>query len=671
MTTDERQNSWRKLVSATAAGILVVSTDGSIIFANPAATRLLGRKQAQDLVGVYFSHPRSTQKVQEIELIRPNGSPVVCEMYFMQGAWKDQAAWIVTLFDITERKQALAKLQLSADVFTHTLEGILITDNEGRIVDVNSAFSYITGYSKEEVIGKNPRFLKSGKHSDEFYSEMWHQLLTTEYWKGELWNRKKTGKIYPETLTISAVSDTEGNVTNYVGIFSDISRQKEHESELIRVAQYDTLTNLPNRSLLRDRLQSAMSQVRRYRRQLAVVYLDLDGFKEINDLYGHDAGDHLLVVLAERMQTGLRATDTICRMGGDEFVAVYTEIKDRDHCLNFLDRLLNNASSPVKYDNHLLQVSGSLGVAFYPQDKDVDADQLLRQADQAMYLAKLSGKNRYHFFDPAKETIDRRQFETLDAVKVALKQDEFRLHYQPKVNMRNGKLIGVEALIRWQHPQYGLLKPVDFLPLIENHNLMIEVGDWVIDSVLEQIEQWQCEQLQIPVSINISVLQLQQADFVESLKRRLRAHPKVSPDMMELEIVETTALKDFNHAYQVMQECSALGIGFSIDDFGTGYSSLTYMKRLPAYALKIDQSFVRNMLQDEEDIAILQGIIGLASVFKLQVIAEGVETPNHARKLIELGCEVGQGYAISRPLPVKDLKVWIESWTGSSWIDTE
>jgi len=572
--------------------------------------------------------------------------------------------------DITERKQAEKSLQLAASVFTHAREGIMITDGEATILDVNDAFSRITGYRREDVVGRNPRLLKSGRQQSEFYAAMWRTLVEKGYWYGEIWNRRKNGEVFAEMQTISAVRDTQGTIQQFVSLFSDITSIKAHEQELERIAHYDALTTLPNRVLFADRLHQAMAQAERRGLRLAVVYLDLDGFKAVNDNHGHDAGDLLLIAISSRMKQVLREGDTLARLGGDEFVAVMLDLSDADASLNMLTRLLAAAAEPVHVGELALQVSASIGVTFYPQSEEVDADQLLRQADQAMYQAKLAGKNRYLIFDADQDRNIRGHHESLERIRHALNEHEFVLYYQPKVNMRTGKVIGAEALIRWLHPLRGLLSPGEFLPVIEGHSIAVEVGEWVIDSALTQMEQWRADGFHLPVSINVGARQLQQSNFVERMSEILAAHPNVKPGSLELEVLETSALEDLAHVSRVINACFQIGVTFALDDFGTGYSSLTYLKRLPVAVLKIDQSFVRDMLEDPDDLAIVESVLGLSSAFRRQSIAEGVETVEHGEMLLQLGCEIAQGYGIARPMPAAALLDWSATWqTFPRWLD--
>lgn len=568
-----------------------------------------------------------------------------------------------TLTDITKRKAAEEKLRLAASVFMHAGEGIMITSSEGIIVDVNAAFETITGYSRAEVLGRNPNLLNSGKQEQSFYTDMWRSLEADDYWQGEVWNRRKSGEFYVERLTITAIRDAKGETSNYVGIFSDITMQKLQAQHLEQMAHYDPLTGLPNRRLLADRLQQSMARARRNGQRVAVVYLDLDGFKAVNDEHGHECGDGLLIAVGNRMKQAVREFDTVCRLGGDEFVAVIGDLKCAEDCLPMIARLLDSVSQPVVVDGTSLRVTGSLGISFYPQDEEIDADQLMRQADQAMYLAKERGKNRYCIFDNAqhRSTLDRN--ELLEEIERAIRNREFVLHYQPIVDLKTGQLAAVEALIRWMHPQRGCLAPAEFLPVIEGHPLAIPLEDWVMNEALDQHERWLDMGRDIAVSVNMSSTQLHQRDFVKRLRSMLRSRPRVNPDRLKLEVLETSALEDIEHVSKTISECAEIGVSFSLDDFGTGYSSLLYLKQLPARTIKIDQSFVKNMLEDPDDLAILEGVIGMAAAFKRDVIAEGVESVEHARMLVQLGCVMAQGFGIARPMPGKELVQWAGAWT--------
>ena len=668
--------------------IAIVKTRNRLIeWANPAYTKLLGyapgeldgqsTRQNYTSDEAYAALGQAAYPVlqaggmylSEVEFVRKDGSHI---WLAISGAQLEQgdgvSLWAFS--DITQRHESEAKLHLAASVFTHAREGILITDADANIVDVNETFTRITGYQRDEVLGRNPRLLRSGQQDAAFYAVMWRDLEEQGYWQGDLWNRRKDGEDFAESLTISAVRDAKGRTQNYVALFSDITEQKHYQQHIEHIAHYDALTGLPNRVLLADRLHQNMAQSLRHESLLAVAYLDLDGFKAINDSHGHEMGDKLLVAVASRMKQAVREGDTVARMGGDEFVAVLQDLADIEASVPLLQRLLDAASQPVLVDDLALQVSASIGVTFFPQLDNTDADHLLRQADQAMYQAKLAGKNRYHIFDAEQDRNVRGHNESLEHIQRALAKGEFVLFYQPKVNMRSGEIFGAEALIRWQHPERGLLSPAVFLPVIEDHPLAVVLGEWVIDSALAQMEAWHATGLDIPVSVNVGARQLQQSNFVDRLIALLAQHPNIKPHCLELEVLETSALEDLTQVSKVIDACRRVGVRFALDDFGTGYSSLTYLKRLPADVLKIDQSFVHDMFEDPDDLAIVEGVLGLATAFRRQVIAEGVETVAHGVMLLQLGCELAQGYGIARPMPAHALPAWAAAWrTDPAWKD--
>lgn len=682
LSLGQRKSLLRQILDTSSVAIFLVDLEGRITLANRRMHEMFDWPD-NSLIGRFYVdliHPSERQSAHK-SMLRLLTSEVISvdtdRLYWRQDhsqfwghlngrnlldADNVRQGLVGVIADIDARKQSEQKLQLAASVFSHAREGITITAADGTIIDVNDAFSRITGYSRAEALGRNPRIIKSDHHEPEFYAAMWHDLVSKGYWSGEIWNRRKNGELYPELLTISAVRDDAGQMQHYVALFTDITPMKAHEEQLRQMAHFDLLTTLPNRALLADRLQQALSQSRRRGSRVAVACLDLDGFKAVNDTYGHKVGDDLLVALSGRMRQTLRDGDTLARLGGDEFVAVLSEISDDANCLPLLDRLLWAASVPVTIDDVELQVSASLGVTFYPQSEEVDADQLMRQADQAMYEAKLSGKNRYHIFDPELHRSVRDIHENLEDVRRGLGAHEFVLYYQPKVSMSRGTVIGAEALIRWAHPVRGLVPPALFLPAIENHPLAVAVGEWVVRTALTQIRQWQSAGVTLGVSVNVGARQLQQRDFAQRLRRILADFPDIPPGMLEIEILETSALEDMDGVCRIIAACQEFGVNFALDDFGTGYSSLSYLKRLSVNQIKIDQSFVRDMLDDPDDLTILEGMISLAGAFRKQVIAEGVETVAHGRLLLQLGCDLAQGYGIARPMPGPGMVDWITSW---------
>jgi diguanylate cyclase (GGDEF)-like protein/PAS domain S-box-containing protein len=568
---------------------------------------------------------------------------------------------VILARDITERKKSEESLRLAASVFTGTHEGIVITDASARIVEINEAFTRITGYPREAVLGKTPAMLKSGHQDEDFYRVMWHTLTSLGHWSGEVWNRRRDGVVYAEHLTISAVRNDQGEVSHYVGVFADITAFKEHEQRLERIAHYDALTGVPNRVLLADRMAQAAAQSQRNRTLMAVCYLDLDGFKPVNDSLGHEAGDQVLVEMARRMKECLRGGDTIARMGGDEFVLLLVGLRRIDECEAALERVLAAIARPVDLGEHRVSLSASLGVTLFPDD-DADADTLLRHADQAMYQAKESGKNRFHLFDPEQQRQVRAHRQQQERLAEALAQGEFELHYQPKVDMGSGEVLAVEALIRWQHPERGLLLPDQFLHDLEGSDLEVAVGEWVLDTALGRVEAWRAAGMALGLSVNIGAHHLLQPAFADRLGAILRRHPGVPRHGLELEILESTAITDSQQAALTLGSCRALGVRFALDDFGTGCSSLTYFRRLPVETLKIDRSFVSRMLEDPEDLGVVESVIQLARAFNRSVVAEGAETAQHCGVLTRLGCRVGQGYGIARPMPADQLPGWLVQW---------
>lgn len=557
-------------------------------------------------------------------------------------------------------RQYQEKLRFSAEIIKNSKESIIVTDHNCHILDVNPAFIQCTGYSREEVIGKNPRILSSGHQNKKVYQAMWREITTKGFWCGELWNRKKSGEFYPEWITIIAILDQLNKVTNYVGIASDITLLKLRERELEQMASFDVLTGVPNRALLADRLKQAISQSKREHKLLGVCYLDLDGFKPVNDTFGHHAGDQVLIEIARRIGQTIRAGDTVARLGGDEFALLLLGLEQKNEYSASIERILDAIRKPIYINEAMCELGASIGVTLFPLD-DAEPDTLLRHADHAMYIAKQSGKNCFHLYNPTDDCEIRVQHEYFKRIKVGLDQNEFELFYQPKIEMLTGKLVGVEALIRWHHPERGLLCPGEFLPLIESHDLIVQLGDWVINQALLQLHVWLEQDIEIPISINVAGRQLQHKDFINKLKAALALYSAVPSNLLELEILETSALEIEQSAQIIKDVRSALGVAFALDDFGTGYSSLTYLKALPAMTLKIDQTFVRDMLDDASDRAIVQAIIALANTFNRKTVAEGVETIQHFEVLLNLGCEIGQGYGIARPMPVEKFMLWRES----------
>jgi diguanylate cyclase (GGDEF)-like protein/PAS domain S-box-containing protein len=576
---------------------------------------------------------------------------------------------------LAERRRADEALRDSEEqlrtIFEASEAGIILVSPDGMIRFANQRMAEMFGTTLPDLIGTPYTGHLHPSHMQDGHERL-HQIFDEEI-KSLYWDRRYVrtdGTDFWGHISGKRLDHPDGSPKALVAVITDITERKDHERRLEHLAHYDALTSLPNRVLLSDRLRQDIAQAHRRKQCLAVAYLDLDNFKPINDTYGHEVGDQVLMSVAARMKQAMREGDTLARLGGDEFVAILLDLSDVESCVPVLTRLIAAVNQPVAAGNSQLYLSTSVGVTFYPQGGEVGAEQLLRQADQAMYQAKLAGKNRYHIFDAEQDRNVRGHHESLDRIRQALADREFVVYYQPKVNMRTGVVIGAEALIRWVHPVRGLLLPQEFLPVIEDHSLAIEIDEWVIDTVLTQMEIWRAVGLDIPVSANVGARQLQQADFVERLRSVLAAHPKVRPGDLELEVLETSALKDMALAAQVIKECRDIGVMFALDDFGTGYSSLTYLRQLPVAQIKIDKSFIISMHDHPDDMAILEGVVGLATAFRRKVIAEGVETKEHGRMLLQLGCELGQGFGIAYPMPAHELPGWSATWhPDPAWLN--
>ena len=540
------------------------------------------------------------------------------------------------------------RLRLAAEVFNNSQEGIMVTDRLNRIVTVNKAFSAITGYTESEVVGKLPSMLSSGRHDPHFYAQMWDSLLTHGGWKGELWNRCKNGVIIPNWYSINVLRDAAGEIINFVAIFSDITGRKEAESRIEFLAHHDALTQLPNRVLLQDRFSLAKSAALRNHGRIAILFIDLDNFKHINDNWGHQAGDQFLVRTVARLQREVRESDTICRQGGDEFIIMLCDVPEMEIVTRVAQSILQALSEVTEIDGHVVGVSASIGVSLFPDDS-TDFDILLGNADAAMYAAKESGKNSYRFYTEQMNSDAVARADLQAQLRHALAQQEFELYYQPQVSLANAALTGVEALIRWNHPELGLIAPTTFIPLAEECDLIIPMGEWVLAQACRQGCAWlQAGVADLTIGVNISALQFNRNDFFETVEQVL-ADSGFPPHLLELELTESVLLKDMDTAFVTIRRLKNLGVRLSIDDFGTGYSSLSYLKKINVDKLKIDMSFVRDICDDEDDMAIVRAIIQLGRALELRVIAEGVETQEQARLLMQDGCDEAQGYLYGRP----------------------
>ncbi|PWV63103.1 PAS domain S-box-containing protein/diguanylate cyclase (GGDEF)-like protein [Plasticicumulans acidivorans] len=568
---------------------------------------------------------------------------------------------IGSVVDIDQQKRTALELRLAASVFEHAREGVVITNAEGIILDANETYCAQTGYAREELLQQTPSLMRSGLHDETFYTALAAALARDGFWQGELWSRRKNGRRYAQLLAISAVRGDDGEISHYVGLSTDITELKNHQARLEHLARHDPLTQLANRTLFAERLQQGIGALQAGDGLLAVCYLDLDGFKPVNDRFGHAAGDRLLVEVACRLQESVGEHDTVARFGGDEFALLIGPHPNFATCEAVLKRILEHVAQVYTINvGDRVTMSASIGVTLFPDD-DADADTLLRHADRAMYQAKQSGRNRYVLFDPESDRRKRSRQDLLGSVAGGLRRGEFCLYYQPKVDLTRGCVAGAEALIRWQHPERGLLLPGAFLPAIEGSELQLELGDWVMEQALHQIADWQRCGVTLSVSVNIHATHLLHPDFVERLANLIGRHGANRTPALEIEVLETAALHDLDQVARILEGCRAFGVEFALDDFGTGFSSLLYLRHLPVRTLKIDRSFVCDMLDDPEALAIVEGVIGLARAFRREVIAEGVESAAHGQRLLALGCHLVQGFGVARPMPAADLLDWIGS----------
>lgn len=608
----------------------------------------------------------------EMELVNKEGATRVV---FSSKVLRDSPSGEPELYcidvDLTEHRQAQKRLELLARVFSHSYDGVVITDSRARILEVNDRYCELTGYERDELVGQNPSILHSGLQDRAFYETMWQQLNAHGYWVGQIWNQSKSGDHYAIETRITSLKNAQGEVVNYIANVTDITDRLNYEERLRHVAFYDELTGLPNRASVSEALRQAVARHKLLDLPLAVVFIDLDEFKLINDEHNHETGDRYLQNIARRLESIIRKGDIAARFGGDEFVLVIQNMEQASPDHPVFRRLLDAMRDPVVLDGKTLRLTASFGVTFYPQDGAVDADQLLRQADQAMYSAKQHGKNQIVFFDSAFErAIIERNVRT-EQLRLAIEKGEMVLHYQPQVDMAAGKVFGVEALVRWNHPSEGLIYPGKFLDLIQGHErLGLMLTQWVLEHAFSDLQRLLAKGYRVGMSVNIIIPAREslRTAFLDALSDLLKRNPDVAPDLLTLEVVENILIDDLSLATKTIQEIQKLGVQISLDDFGTGFSSLSYLKHLSFNELKIDQGFVRDMLADREDMTIVQAVVSLSQSFNVPVIAEGVETTRHAHMLLRLGCQRAQGFAIARPMSINVLESWLGHWQPDpSW----
>ena len=654
-------------------GSALVDRQGIILEANKALCEML-RYNKSELVGrpmsdiievladtswdSYWVHIANVGGVLQIETqcVILGGETLPTEVAFSVFEFEGASYILANIRNISERKQIEDRLQMAASVFDAASEGIIITDPDGNILDTNPAFTRITGYSRAEAIGRNPSFLSSGKQDEKFYEEMWTEsLLKTGLWSGEVINLKKNGELYTEQLNIAAVHDGSGTLKHYVGIFTDISQFKRQKQHLQHIAHHDVLTNLPNRLLLTRRLAFAIDQAQNTGQALAILYLDLDGFKPINDNYGHGAGDRVLIKVAERLTEYLRATDTVARIGGDEFVILLTGVSGIGECKLTASRLLDVVSELIMIDDQVVNLSASIGVCVYNSDEAIDPDTLLRNADQAMYLAKSAGRNQFVFWDPQEQGHDGKFNQTIHDLRLAIQEEQFTVFYQPIIDLATGQVVKAEALIRWQHPVLGMVPPSEFIPVAENGGLIHAIGDLVFHNTVQLVGHVNelpgvDKHSPIQISVNRSPRQFFHRDGADKWIQYLNQQ-HVDGCLLGVEITEGLLLDDWSDVHRQLNQLRNIGFSISLDDFGTGYSALSYLKKFSIDYLKIDRSFINDIVQDADSQAIVKSIIAMARQLGIKTIGEGVETFEQSKILKAAGCDYAQGYYYAKPMP--------------------
>jgi diguanylate cyclase (GGDEF)-like protein/PAS domain S-box-containing protein len=685
----------RWLIDNIFAGVVVHGADTSVLSCNHQAEKILGLslsqmqgKTAIDPYWQFIDNSGHTMQVQDypvsqvvrtltplkdivLGILRPDHDEITWVLVNGTPLFDPQGACIeviISFVDITELRKAEERNRHSSVVFENTAEGVLITDLQANIINANQAFTTITGYSKEEVIGQNVRFLQSGKHDQAFYKTLWTTILQDGSWHGEIWNRRKDGSIYPELLTISTVRGEQGQATAYVAVFSDITKLKQSEKRLNYLAHHDPLTDLPNRLLFNSQLQQSIKQAVRRRSSLAVVLIDLDHFKSVNDTLGHQAGDELLKQVARRLKQTIRDNDILARISGDEFILLLEDISTPEAASVVLEKLKAVVKKPFEIAGTKLYVLSSMGVSLFPQDGET-ASELIRNADMAMYRAKEDGRNTHKFFtaDLTDKALRHAQLE--NAMREALVRQEFYPVYQPQINLQTGCVIGMEVLLRWQSAEMGWVSPGVFIPAAEQNGMIRELGEWVLETACRQGKVWLDQGLDIGwIAVNISGKQLQARNFADNV-RQILERTEFPTQHLELEVTESCVMQVPEISIQQLEMLKALGIQISIDDFGTGYSSLSYLKRLPIDKLKIDQAFIRDIYTDADDMAITSSVIALGHALELTVIAEGVETEEQAQFLKDQCCDEAQGYLYSKPISTDQIPPFLKDWCKGGHLD--
>jgi len=667
----EERERFESILANMRDAVWSVSPDGGkVLFVNRVVEHIYGRKPeafyADPELRMSAVHPddRAWVRARFADLFQGAGFDAVYRIVRSDGEvrWVHDIGYAVTdaagrrtrldgiTRDVTAEKQIEAELRLAQAAFENTAEGIVITDADTRIIAVNRGFTAITGYSESDLIGKTPRLWQSKRHNGDLYKELWAAIRTGGQWRGELWNRRKNGEIFPAIENVSAIRDRDGKILNYVAVLSDISGIKQFEEQLFQLAHHDALTHLPNRLLFTDRVDHALSRAHRENHRLAVLFIDLDRFKNINDSLGHAVGDQLLCEVASRLTAAVRENDTVARLGGDEFVIALERIGTADGAAVFAEALVGALGEPIRIDEHELFVTPSIGISIYPDDAKSTED-LVRHADAAMYHAKRLGRNRFQFYSESltTEIVEKVRLET--QLRQALKRGELEVYYQPQIDLFEGAVSGAEALVRWRHPEIGLVSPARFIPLAEESGIICQIGEFVLREACRQARMWLDQGLPLKrIAVNVSGQQLLDADLAELVSKAL-VETGLDPHYLEVEITETVVMQQTEKTLSTLQALRALGVNLAVDDFGTGYSSLGYLKQLPVHRLKIDRSFVMDVPHDHNDEAIIRAVAAMTRSLHLELVAEGVETAAQHAFLAAEGCQMGQGYLFGKPVP--------------------
>ncbi|MGC9527049.1 MAG: EAL domain-containing protein [Limnospira sp.] len=655
----ESESRLRTLIATSPSGLVVVDRRGRALFLNPAAEALFGRR-ATDLQGELIGIPLVTRESTELEIFRPDGKHKIARMRVVEVPWDGDIAYLASLTDITDLKQTQDQLTVFSRACDQSPVSIVITDSEGNIEYVNPKFEEVTGYSAAEVLGKNPRILKSGYTTDKEYQMLWKTIGSGQQWSGEFHNQKKNGELFWEHASISPLRNDEGAITHYVAVKEDITQQKQNEEILAHQANYDALTDLPNRILVLDRLRQAMVQADRDRRHVALMFVDLDHFKKINDTLGHELGDYLLQETADRLMKCLRKSDTVGRLGGDEFLIIIPNLEHPLQVEYVANKVLEVLGKPFDLCGEEAFISASIGITSYPDDGK-DTNTLMRNADTAMYAAKQEGRNAFAFFTQTMNDVAKNRVSLENHLRHALSRGELSVVYQPFVHLASSRIVGAEALMRWYSPELGQVQPDRFIPIAEDTRLIVELGEWILLTACQEVAAWhRSGSEKLWVAVNLSPRQFRTPALIDTIADAI-AKSGIDTECLELEITERSLVEEVPGVRELIRNLGEMNIRLAIDDFGTGYSSLNYLKRFPFSVLKIDKSFIADIPQDEEAIALVKTMISMGHGLGLVVVAEGIETEEQLHFLRREGCDYGQGYLFSKPLSGSEFQSYLQS----------